>query len=67
MKNKHSTFPKHLLRTLPQVSTEDAIQQLTEIRRAKGQFYTPTELTQHGWAYLENELGELSIVPFRFL
>ena len=29
-----------------------------EVRRAKGQFYTPTELAQHGWAYLEKELGE---------
>ena len=27
-------------------------------RRRKGQFYTPTELAKHGWAYLEKELGE---------
>jgi len=29
-----------------------------EVRRKKGQFYTPTNLAQHGWAYLEKELGE---------
>jgi len=28
-----------------------------EARRKKGQFYTPTELARHGWAYLEQELG----------
>ncbi|MDR1290509.1 MAG: hypothetical protein LBK06_04840 [Planctomycetaceae bacterium] len=27
-------------------------------RRYKGQFYTPTELAKHGWAYLEKELGK---------
>jgi predicted RNA methylase len=29
-----------------------------EVRRRKGQFYTPTNLAKHGWAYLEKELGE---------
>ena len=29
-----------------------------EARRKKGQFYTPTELARHGWAYLEQELGK---------
>jgi predicted RNA methylase len=29
-----------------------------EDRRRKGQFYTPTNLARHGWAYLEKELGE---------
>ena len=29
-----------------------------EVRRRKGQFYTPTNLARHGWAYLEKELGE---------
>ncbi|MCL2742671.1 MAG: hypothetical protein FWE67_02350 [Planctomycetaceae bacterium] len=29
-----------------------------EARRKKGQFYTPTELARHGWAYLEKELGK---------
>ena len=28
-----------------------------EVRRKKGQFYTPTNLAKHGWAYLEKELG----------
>jgi hypothetical protein len=29
-----------------------------EARRKKGQFYTPTSLAKHGWAYLEKELGK---------
>ena len=29
-----------------------------EVRRKKGQFYTPTNLAKHGWTYLEKELGE---------
>ena len=71
MKNKHSTFPKHLLRTLPLVSTEVAVQQLTEIRRQKGQFYTPPNLARHGWAYLglqlrRRRIGNQCDSEFRF-
>jgi predicted RNA methylase len=29
-----------------------------DARRKKGQFYTPTNLAKHGWAYLEKELSE---------
>jgi hypothetical protein len=29
-----------------------------DVRRKKGQFYTPTNLAKHGWAYLEKELGK---------
>ena len=34
-----------------------------EVRRRKGQFYTPTNLAKHGWAYLRKiaESGGLSL------
>jgi type I restriction-modification system DNA methylase subunit len=57
MKHVLQPFPKHL-QTLHQVDSEATIEQLWKVRRKKGQFYTPTNLAKHGWAYLVKELGK---------